>query len=271
MDWVILHPILDWYAGPVLVVWFFVLLVLEHRRPLRRWVQGIGKRLWPNFGVGFGAMLALRLVLVPAVVAAAHVASREGIGLLHLVELPAWLHGVLAFLMLDYVLYAWHVLTHRVPWLWRFHVVHHNDLDLGLTTALRFHAGEMLASAVFRAAGVLAIGATPVAVLVYEAVFQASVAFHHSNLRVPKRVDDVLSRFVVTPRMHGIHHSDVQDETDSNFSNFLTIWDRLHRTFRLDVPQHAITIGVPGYRAPSDLTLRGLLTLPFRHPKPSWP
>jgi sterol desaturase/sphingolipid hydroxylase (fatty acid hydroxylase superfamily) len=271
MDYRIFHPILDTYAAPVLLALFALLLFLQYRRPLRRWVKGVRRRFLANAGVAVPTFAVLRLVLIPAEVAVAYWAARHEVGLLHLLSLPAWLHGVLAFLLLDYLLYVWHWLNHRVPFLWRFHNVHHTDLDLGVTTAFRFHFGEMLLSAIFRVAGVLLVGAGPVAVLVYEVAFEASVAFHHSNWRLPYRLERPLSWLIVTPRMHGIHHSIVRRETDSNYSNLFTVWDRLHRTIRLNVRQDEVTVGVPGYQEDDhDHTLLGLLTLPFRRQKEYW-
>lgn len=271
MNYQVFYPILDKYGAPVLVVLFILLLFLQYKWPLRRWVQRLMRRFLVNAGVAVPTFAVLRLVLIPAEVAVAYWASQHEFGFLYLFSLSPWLQGVLAFLLLDYLLYVWHWLNHKIPFLWRFHNVHHIDLDLGVTTAFRFHFGEMLLSAVFRVAGVLLIGAGPIAVLVYEVVFEASVAFHHSNWKLPFRFERLLSWIIVTPRMHGIHHSIVQRETNSNYSNLLTIWDRIHRTIRLNVRQNDIVVGVPGYQEDGhDQTLIGLLTLPFRRQKEYW-
>jgi len=270
LDYRVFHPELDTYGGPLLFALFAVLLFLEYRWSLRRWVNGFVRRLITNAAVALPTLLVMRLGLIPAVVAAAHWARQQEFGLLHLLPLPTWLHAVLAFLLLDYSLYVWHVLSHKVPLLWRFHNVHHTDVDLSVSTAIRFHFGEMVLSGIFRTAWVLLIGAGPLVVLVYEVVFEASVAFHHSNWRLPYRLERLLSWVIVTPRMHGIHHSVVRRETDSNYSNLLNVWDRLHRTIRLNVRQDEITVGVPGYRDGHDLSVLGLLTLPFRRQRDYW-
>jgi sterol desaturase/sphingolipid hydroxylase (fatty acid hydroxylase superfamily) len=270
MDYRVVYPILDAYCGPVLFAVFALLLLLEYRWSLRRWARGFVGRLLTNVAVAAPTFLMMRLALIPAVVAAASWAQRNQFGLLYLLSLPAWLRALLAFLLLDYSLYVWHVLSHKVPLLWRFHNVHHTDLDLSVCTAIRFHFAEMFLSGIFRTAWVPLIGAGPVVVLVYEVVFEASVAFHHSNWRLPYRLERVLAWVVVTPRMHGIHHSVVHRETDSNYSNLLNVWDRLHRTIRLNVRQAEITIGVPGYRDSHDLTILGLLILPFRQQRDYW-
>jgi len=144
--------------------------------------------------------------------------------------------GVLAVLLLDYSLYVWHVLTHRVPLLWRFHLVHHVDLDMDASTALRFHLGELLLSVPWRAAQIGLIGVSWRVYAIWQALLMLSILFHHSNFRLPLRVEGYLNRLIVTPRMHGIHHSIASDEVNSNWSSGLSFWDRLHGTLRLDVP-----------------------------------
>jgi sterol desaturase/sphingolipid hydroxylase (fatty acid hydroxylase superfamily) len=157
-------------------------------------------------------------------------------------------------------------MNHKVPLLWRFHLVHHLDLDLDASTAVRFHFGEMALSSLFRAAQIALIGADERALAAWQRALLVSILFHHANLRLPRAVDDALARLVVTPRMHGIHHSDVREETDSNWSSLFSWWDWLHRTMRLDVPQDAIRIGVPRWR--DALTIGEVTRLPFRRELP---
>ena len=166
-------------------------------------------------------------------------------------------------MLLDYTLYVWHVLLHRVPLLWRLHLAHHVDLDLDVSTALRFHFGEFIASIPWRLAQVAIIGVPPRTLALWRALTLAEVAFHHANLRLPLPSERLLALLIVTPRLHGIHHSVVRAERDSNFSSGLTLWDRLHGTLRTDVPQEKITIGVPPYAEPGDVTLGKTLALPF--------
>src|SRR5581483_488306 len=144
-----------------------------------------------------------------------------------------------------------------------FHVVHHLDRDLDASTAVRFHFGELAISTVWRAAQVVAIGVAPDALAVWQTATLVSVLFHHSNVRLPIALERALARVVVTPRLHGIHHSTVRAETDSNWSSGLVVWDRLHGTLRVDVPQDAIEIGVPAYRSAADAALPRILALPF--------
>ncbi|AVR45076.1 hypothetical protein C7S20_07225 [Christiangramia fulva] len=271
VDYKIFYPILDELGGPVLIVLFSLLLYFEYKRPLRIWVVNLKSHIIRNFGVAIPALAILRLFLIPAEVAASFWVTQNEFGILYLFPLPNWMRYILAFLLLDYLLYIWHWLNHKIPFLWRFHNVHHTDLDLGVTTALRFHFGEIFLSSFFRIAGIILIGAGPVIVLIYEVLFQSSVAFHHSNLKLPFKLEKIINYIIVTPRMHGIHHSMVQRETDSNYSSFLTIWDRLHRTLRLNIPQDDIVVGIPGYSSDGyDHTVKGLLSLPFRKQKEYW-
>jgi sterol desaturase/sphingolipid hydroxylase (fatty acid hydroxylase superfamily) len=249
---------------------FAVLLWLEHRRPLRRAVEPKPRRLGRNLAVAALGALAVQLAELPVVVPLAGVVERRGWGLLRLVHAPGWLEVTLALVLMDYTLYVWHVLTHRVAWLWRFHVVHHVDLDLDASTALRFHFAELVISVVWRAGQVVLIGVTPATFAVWQTGLLLSTMFHHANVRLPHGLERRLVHVVVTPRMHGIHHSTVRAETDSNWSSGLALWDRLHGTLRLNVPQDAVTIGVPAYRRPEEVGLLRLLALPFRRQRPTW-
>ncbi len=186
-------------------------------------------------------------------------------GIILALRLSLWLETVVAVLLLDYTLYLWHVLTHNVPWLWRFHAAHHVDLDLDASTAIRFHFGELIQSVAWRAAQIIVMGVSPLTLSVWQTLLFASILFHHSNVRFPPGVERRLPWLVVTPRMHGIHHSARQDETDSNWSSGLSLWDRIHRTLKLDVPQDIITIGVPAFQDPSSVTLPRVLKAARTH------
>ena len=247
---------------------FLVLTALERRRPLRRVREPKWRHVSRNLVFAGAAAATVNLLERPVVEPLARVVERRRFGLLYLRRLPRPLHVMLAIVLLDYTLYVWHVLTHRVSWLWRFHLVHHVDRDLDASTALRFHAGELALSIPWRAAQIAAIGVPPDALLIWQNMLLLSILFHHSNVELPVDVERLVARLVVTPRIHGIHHSIVPAETNSNWSSGLTIWDYLHGTLRLDVPQQAITIGVPAYTAPADVTLANSFTLPFGAQRP---
>jgi sterol desaturase/sphingolipid hydroxylase (fatty acid hydroxylase superfamily) len=185
-------------------------------------------------------------------------------GLLKIFRLPKILETVLAVVLLDYTLYLWHVLTHKVPFLWRFHRIHHADLDLTASTAIRFHFGEITISVLFRAGQILLIGVAPHNFQIWQTLLFVSIFFHHSNLSLPKDFEEKLQKILVTPRLHGIHHSIEESEMNSNWSSGLSVWDKLHGTFRNDVPQKEIIIGIKEFKEQKDVTLGKMLAEPFR-------
>ena len=259
-----------WLSASLIAGAFGVLLLLERRRPLRRAVESKTIRDTRNLAVAGLAAAAMQFGEVPATYRLTKLVERRKLGLLKLIRLPQWLEIGLAVLLLDYTLYLWHVLTHKVPFLWRFHIVHHIDLDLDASTALRFHFGEIAISIIWRAGQILVIGVSPAALTVWQMLLFVSILFHHSNVELPINLERKLVRLIVTPRMHGIHHSIVREETDSNWSSGLSIWDRLHKTLRLNESQNEITIGVPAYRALDDAALANILKLPFETQKSAW-
>jgi sterol desaturase/sphingolipid hydroxylase (fatty acid hydroxylase superfamily) len=260
-----------WLSASLIVGAFAALAWLERRRPLRRdAVETKWRREARNLTVAGAGALVLQLAETPVVAPLAELVERRRWGLLKLLRLPAWLETTLACMLLDYTLYLWHVLTHRAPLLWRFHVIHHADLELDASTALRFHFGELALSVPWRVAQVVLLGVGPRSLSVWQTLLLISILFHHSNVRLPVELERRLNRLVVTPRMHGIHHSIVRAETDSNWSSGLTLWDWLHGTLRLDVPQADVEIGVPAYRDPNELTIGTILALPFGHERPTW-
>ena len=246
------------------------LFLLERLVPLRRSVRSLVGRLAVNVVFSGLALAAAVLLVRPAVETSFARLSAAPVGLIHLIALPPVLGGPLAFLLMDLSFYYWHLLNHRVPVLWRFHNVHHMDPDLDVTTALRFHFGELALSAGFRVVQIVLIGVSPWTFAVYEMVFQANTLFHHSNLRLPIRLERPLNKLLVTPRMHGIHHSQVRREANSNYGVVFPWWDRLHRTLGLNVPQSAVRIGVPAYLDPRDNRLWSALAQPFRRQRDYW-
>jgi sterol desaturase/sphingolipid hydroxylase (fatty acid hydroxylase superfamily) len=260
----------EWLGGALVLGAFGALVWLERRRPLRAGRESKLARTLRNLSVAAVGAAALGLTEKPAAERLTALVERRRWGLLKLARLPAWLEVALACVLLDYTLYLWHVATHRAPFLWRFHVVHHLDLDLDATTALRFHFAELALSVPWRAAQVLAIGVSPLAFSVWQTLLMLSVLFHHSNVRLPPEVERSLGRFVVTPRMHAVHHSTAREETDSNWSSGLTLWDRLHGTLRADVPRREVDIGVPAYRDPREVGLARILAMPFGAGRPAW-
>ena len=238
-------------------------VLLELRRPLRK--EKDDKLTRDARNVAFSLMAAATVALAEKPVAGplALKVHKKRLGLLNMVRFPAWAEMLLSVVLLDYTLYIWHYLTHKAPFLWRFHRPHHVDLDLDASTALRFHAGELLLSVPWRAAQVRLIGVSPLALSIWQTLTLMEIMFHHSNIRLPFDVERRLCRVIVTPRMHGIHHSVVRKEADSNWSTIFPWPDYLHGTIRLNVPQQAINIGVAGYQDKAQLTLGRVLAMPF--------
>ncbi len=210
--------------------------------------------------------LLLRLIFPAAAVGAAVFATAHGWGLLGLAHLSTALTVVIAVVALDLTIYLQHVMLHAVPMLWRLHRVHHADLDLDVTTGLRFHPLEILLSLLIKLAAIVLLGAPAVSVVIFEVLLNATSMFNHGNVRLPAAADRLLRWLIVTPDMHRVHHSIEDDETNSNFGFNLPWWDRLFGTYR---PQpraghDAVTLGIRTFRRPGVCAgLPGMLAIPF--------
>jgi sterol desaturase/sphingolipid hydroxylase (fatty acid hydroxylase superfamily) len=257
-------PLLDDVGGVFLACFFVALLLLQWKYPLRRQQFSKLRRLLRNAIFSAPGFALARVSLVPLPLLASLWAAQHPFGLLHLIPLPHWLAIVLGVLIMDYAYWWWHVGLHLVPLLWRFHNVHHSDLDMDVSTATRFHLGEVIFSVPFRVVVVALFGVDFWALITFELMFETANLFEHSNWRLPIAFERFLNHLLVTPRMHGIHHSIVQRETNSNWGTVFCWWDYLHRTLRRDIPQEEITIGVAPYRDETELTFGKLFFLPFR-------
>jgi len=259
-----------WLVAGALTAAFLLLLIVETLRPLRRAREPKLRRLGRNLAVAGIAAATTELLQIPILLPVSRWAAAQDFGLLRMLPLHGTLRVVAAVVLLDYTLWFWHFANHRVPFLWRFHSVHHVDRDMDVSTGIRFHFGALGLSVFFRAAQVALIGADPPAVVLWQSLLFLSVLFHHSNTRLPPGLERVLVRILVTPRMHGIHHSNYRAETDSNWSSLLSAWDYLHRTALLNVPQDAVTIGIPAYDRPEAVRLGKILALPFVRREDDW-
>ena len=258
-----------WLAGALIVGTFALALWFEIKRPLRQQTQSKLKRDTRNLAMAAMSATAISAFEKPTVRRLSQMVHRRGWGTVKLFRLPIWAEVGLAVVLFDYTLYVWHVLTHKAAFLARFHRVHHADLDMDASTALRFHFGEMILSVPWRAAQVLTVGASPLSLSMWQTLTTMAILFHHSNWRLPYDVERWLSRVIVTPRMHGIHHSIIMEETDANWSTIFSFPDFLHRTIRLNVPQEKLVIGVPILRSENDLTLGKLIPMPITAGDPS--
>lgn len=252
-----------WLRGFLRAGTFLALYYLERRRPLRGCIESDAVHTSRNLAIASAAGAAMNLLENPIANRLTKFVESKNFGLLKIFRLPKFLETILAVVLLDYTLYLWHVLTHRSPFLWRFHKIHHADLDLTVSTAIRFHFGEISVSVLFRAGQILLIGVSPNALRIWQTLLLMSVFFHHSNLRLPKEFEERLQKLIVTPHLHGIHHSIVEDEMNSNWSSGLTIWDFLHGTFRDDVKQDEIVIGVAEFDKKTEITLGKMLIEPL--------
>lgn len=256
-----------WRLGVFLTL-FALLAGLEAMAPRRPRVQSRLRR-WPtNVAVTVLNSLALRALafgLPLLAIGAALDAKALGWGLLNRMLWPDWLELVVAVLILDLAIWAQHLVTHKVPLLWRFHRVHHADRDMDVTTGFRFHPVEILASMGVKIGLVYLFGPSALAVLLFEILLSGTALFNHANLKLPARLDRALRLVLVTPDMHRVHHSIHREEHDSNYGFALSLWDRIFRTY---VPEpkaghEAMTVGLE-WQDERPARLAWALRLPFR-------
>ena len=193
---------------------------------------------------------------------AARTAEVHRIGLLQWIPGPGWGKAVLAIVVFDLWTYCWHRMNHRVRFLWRFHRVHHSDGRMDVTTANRFHIGEIALSSLLRIPIILVLGAPLWHLALYELLMFPVVQFHHANVALPKRLDGLMSFLIVTPAMHKVHHSRHRPETDSNYTAFLSLWDRLFHSFRDRPDPENIRFGLESRAAADADTLWGMMKAP---------
>jgi sterol desaturase/sphingolipid hydroxylase (fatty acid hydroxylase superfamily) len=256
-------------AGVVATV-FVMLLLLETQFSLRQAKYSKAKRFVINAGISAIALATGAYIVAPLAIGLVARASSKSFGLLQIIPLPFVVELVLGLLLLDLTFYYWHRANHAFPFFWRFHNVHHVDPDLDVSTSFRFHFGEVLFSLGFKVLQIYVLGISLPTYLIYELAFQCATLFHHSNVRLPIKIERTLNNIIVTPRMHGIHHSIVKDETNSNYSVIFRWWDLMHGTLRLNVKQSDVVIGVPAYLNPQDNRFLNLLILPFRKQRDYW-
>jgi len=249
---------------------FGVMALWELLAPRRAWRVGRAPR-WPsNLGILLLDAALVRLLFPVAAVGMAVIAAQRGWGLLNITPWPPVPEGLLGFvvgfLALDLAIYAQHMAFHKVPLLWRLHRMHHADLDIDVTTGLRFHPIEIVLSMLLKMAVVVLIGVPAVAVIAFEVVLNATSMFNHSNATMPLWLDRIVRLLVVTPDMNRVHHSVLRRETDSNFGFNVPWWDRLFGTYRAEpeAGHQSMTIGLPVFRDPGELRLDRLVTQPFR-------
>ncbi|MFH2220526.1 MAG: sterol desaturase family protein [Pseudomonadota bacterium] len=257
-----IESIRTWVFLAGLLVFLLLELTIPYRKPtvskLKRWMINIGLSAFNS--------LILNLVFASAIIQTARYVSGKKLGVLNLIEMPFWAKTLVTLIFMDFMLYVWHLLNHEMPFLWRFHRVHHTDLNMDVSSATRFHIGELAISAVIKISLIFFLGADPSGVVVFETLLVLSAQFHHSSLTVPVWFEKIFRVLFVPPSMHRIHHSVVIKERDSNYGTFFSIWDRALGTLVSGVDQQRIRIGVGGHHRPENLNLHHLLVMPFTPP-----
>ena len=253
------------FAG-ILLAMALIELAIPRRKlgapKARRWLTNFSIVAIDTFVVRLMGMLAVPLVAV----AAAVYAEQQGWGLFNVVQWPGWLEFLLALLILDLAIWLQHYVSHKVPVFWRLHKVHHADVDIDVSTAIRFHPIEIALSMLWKIVLVLVFGPAALAVVVFEVILNGCAMFNHANVALPPWLDRVLRVVSVTPDMHRVHHSVLRHEHDSNFGFNLSIWDRIFGTYT-DQPEKghdAMQIGLNDYQTSSPTRLFWSLALPFR-------
>ncbi|MDQ7089331.1 MAG: sterol desaturase family protein [Methylococcales bacterium] len=243
----------------IMVIWE----ILTPRRPLaltriNRWSVNLGLALSNQLFVRFsvGAMAYFTAIY----------AQEHGIGLLNLGRLPESVTIIISLLILDLAIYGQHIASHQWKWLWRLHQVHHSDVEIDVTTAVRFHPLEIIISLGYKGLCIIVIGIDPFAVILFEIILNGAATFNHSNVKLPLSLDKNLRWLIVTPDMHRIHHSTYQTEMDSNYGFSISLWDRLFKTYteKPQDPMLTMRLGLNYLRDPSQLVFLQLLLLPFR-------
>ncbi len=244
---------------------FIVCATLEAIFPKKRRTQTRVKRWFSNISIILIDSVVVRLIGQLSAVAVAFYAAEQGWGVFNWLSLPTWLEVILAVALLDLAIYVQHVASHKIPLLWKMHRVHHADRDIDVTTGTRFHPLEIILSMFYKCLIILVLGPSVFAVFLFEVILNASAMFNHSNLRLTAWLDKILRTIIVTPDMHRIHHSVINRETDSNYGFFLSIWDKLFKTYN-EQPEQGhdnMVIGLNEYQSDKPSNLIWCLKLPF--------
>ncbi|MFH1349424.1 MAG: sterol desaturase family protein [Pseudomonadota bacterium] len=245
------------------LLFFFV---LEFIIPYREGTVSRPKRWINNLSLTLFNSILLYLIFASAIVGTIRYVQENKFGILNMVQVPYWINILFIVAFMDFMLYVWHLLNHEVPFLWRFHRVHHSDLNMDVSTATRFHIGELAISAVIKIAIIFFLGASLTGVFIFESAIVLCAQFHHSSLKVPKWFETIFWIFLVPPSMHRIHHSVIIKERDTNYGTIFSLWDRLLGTLLTNVDQARIRIGVGAYHRPEKLNFHHLLIMPFKRP-----
>ncbi|MCK5505395.1 MAG: sterol desaturase family protein [Thermodesulfovibrionia bacterium] len=247
------------------VVVFAVMALWEMAAPRRALTTSKSVRWFSNLSITFLDSALVRWIFPIMAIDMAYLSAERGWGILNILNISGLPAGIMAIAFLDLIIYAQHMAFHSVKPLWRLHMMHHVDLDIDVTTGARFHPIEIIISMGIKMASVALLGAPPWAVLVFEALLNATSMFNHANAYLPSGIDRLVRLFLVTPDMHRVHHSVIIRETNSNYGFNLPWWDRIFKTYRAQpVKGHTdMNIGLANFRDPKKLTLPWMLAIPF--------
>jgi len=224
------------------------------------------RRVAINIAIALLNAVLVNILFRGAIAKTALYAGEGGFGLLKMWSLPYWVKLIMTIAVMDFVLYIWHLLNHEMPFLWRFHQVHHSDLNMDVSTASRFHTGEIIMSSVVKIALIYFLGAEILGVIAFESLLIFAAQFQHSSVKVPARFENIFWLLFVPPSMHRIHHSVVIRERNTNYGTIFSLWDRMLGTLLTDVEQQRIVIGLGAYRDPKALHVIKLLLMPIGRP-----
>jgi len=203
-------------------------------------------------------------VFAGSIVIVADFTKQQQIGLLYWLGLSGLPHLVVSFLLFDIWMYWWHRLNHVIPFLWRFHRMHHSDPDVDVTTATRFHVGEIVLSSVLKLALIPLVGLPIEVLIVFDVVQLPIISFHHANIHLTPGLDKLMRYFIVTPFMHKVHHSRIKPETDSNFSSLFSAWDRVFGSYVEKENYHEIEFGLNHFDSNERQSVKGMLLTPLQ-------
>jgi sterol desaturase/sphingolipid hydroxylase (fatty acid hydroxylase superfamily) len=268
-NWLLVHQAA--LQSNLLLGMFGCVAVWESLQPRRSLATPLGPRWFNQLALTALGSLVSRLCLPIAAFSLAVTVQDEGWGLFNRFTMPLWLSCACGVLVIDLATYAEHRMFHAIPMLWRFHQIHHSDLDVDCGTAIRHHPLETLVGEAFRLALIAAVGIPPIAVFLALALGGAAAVFNHANVALPGAADNLLRWLVVTPDMHRIHHSANVEESSRNYANLFPWWDRLFSTYRHDplLGQGGMALGLADARHACDVTVWKLLVLPLRRVRAS--
>lgn len=262
-QWLIDHQILIRLA--IFILAFGLLALWETLDPFRAWYTNRWQRWFNHVSLSYLSFISIKFIFPALAIGVAIKVQHQHLGVFHQSQMPAVLQIGLAVVVMDFIMYLQHRLFHRFSWLWRVHRVHHIDLNVDVSTALRFHPIEEVISMGVKCLSVAFFGIAPIAVFIYEVSLGLALLYAHLNVRLSHSLEKWLRVVLITPGMHRIHHSDYHLETDSNYGFCLSWWDRLFGTY---VPytqsgERKMIMGLESYRDPKYQTLANMLLIPF--------